>query len=284
MKNDFWFDDDFFNQTFPILNEEWKITFVPQVIIESWDKNYVYLLNILKETYENRDIDNAKRRRFDRIKNIITSVPNNNISIFWFDEESHDSWIELLKLYKEDFSITKSKKASTEHLREEWTQIRQTWRIKIKEENLRLIIKIMFNYFAYCVSKDDEIDILYLGNFDRIRGLVLWNKEIEIWVDIQITNDRVIKEEQDREKFYIWHQILFEIDWDDIIWKLTLFWITFYRVTIWSKYWVVEDEVSFGCWHYFNIPNERVHSLVKNPALIWENENELWFWLYKKWF
>lgn len=283
MKNDFWFENDFFNKTFPILNEKWQIMFVPQIIIKKWNKLYIFLYDTLKSTYDNKNVSNNQLAKFDRIQNIIKSVPNTDISVFW-DQTTHDLWIELLTHYKDDFKVTKSEETSTDHLKKEWAQVRQRWKIKIKEENLRLIIKIMFNYFAYCVNKDNKTELLYLDNFNRIRDLVLWKENIIMWTDIEIIKDRVLKEEQNKEKFYIWHQILFELEWDNIIWKITLFWITFYKINIWPKSAIVTDENKFGCWHYFNIPNETLHSLCKNTELEWSDETELWFWLYRNGF
>lgn len=281
--NDFWFDDDFFNRTFPLLNNEWSIKFVPQIIVEKWNKLYIYLYDTLQSTYDRRGASNNQRIKFERIQRIIKSVPNKDISVYWC-ETTHSLWVNLLTLYKDDFKIINSKKTSTEHLKKEWARVRQKWKIKIKEENLRLIIKIMFNYFSYCVNKDGIIDIIYKNNFNRIRELVLWKEPIIIWADIEIIKDRILKEEQNKEGFYIWHQILFELEWNNIIWRITLYWITIYKIIIWDKNGLDIDEIAFGCWHYFNIQNETLHSLCKNPELEWKNEGELWFWLHKNWF
>lgn len=283
MKTDFWFENDFFNKTFPILNEEWKIIFTPQIIIEKWNKLYIYLYDTLKITYDNKDKSKNQNDKFNRMKDIIISVPNNCISVFW-DENTHDLWIELLKLYKDDFKVTKVERESTEHLRKEWVEVRVKWKIRIKEENLRLVMKIMFNYFSYCAIKSSNGDILYKDNFDRIRNLILWKEKISLWNDIKFSKQRIMENEESWKKFYLGHQIIFEVIWDNIVWKIILFWINVYEIILWSKIWIVDKDILFGCGHFFNIPNETVHSLCKNQALKWLDNIDLWFWLYNNWF
>lgn len=258
-------DDDFFNEVFPFLRPNaskgcLEVIFEPQVKLKNYNGVYQIFLPEALERLKN------KRREFEEIKRQLVGLQKEDIQIFagsngQEDRSNLDYIISLLHEYgvtykEKELKFTNLERASTEKIEIEMD-------CKIDRDLGRVIAKIAFNYFIYCAKEEENTDILYGNEFDKIRSFIMGDSTIELKEVIKSASmEPILIHEKERGERLICHTIVFLQSDADIIAKATFFGKIVYEIYL-GKMPSVLTVPEFGCGHTFDPFTRKILSVVQ---------------------
>jgi len=260
--------DAFFNEIFPFLNDneiDWKfvVDFQPQIKIRNyyWETGYqVFLIEALKRI-------KSKPKEFSKVKARISKTKWSDIAIFirTDNKENQEELREAIQILNEYWVKYNEKKKTYSKFKALGPDINVHMECQISTDICRVIAKIAFNYFAYCCIQENQENILYESEFEKIKGFILnhnnTNKE-EI-VPLRSTDPITWHEKVSGRRFnsYI---IVFYQENGIICAKITFLGWFVYTVILGKakKDFLVNN---FGCGHVFDPFSRSIHNLTGTP-------------------
>ncbi|MEX0909751.1 MAG: hypothetical protein WDZ75_00475 [Candidatus Paceibacterota bacterium] len=221
-------------------------------------------------------------KKFSKLAEDLKKLEQKDISIFVETKEKLQEVIKLLHSYgvkyKEKKSHYKQFKPGDKILVEE------NYENKITVDMVRVLAKIAFNYFAYCAIQDEQENVLFFSNFERIRtfihsGTGATTKDIIP----SISEDPILKEEIDEGKRLIAHFINFLPDNGRVVVRMTFYGLpVVYKVDLGDIPDVLNTN-NFGCGHAFNPFKGEILNLSQIPVTDPEDDRlRLSFGLFKR--
>lgn len=132
----------------------------------------------------------------------------------------------------------------------------------------RILAKIAFNYFAYCAIQSGRKEILYLDNFKKVRTFIHTGELGRVKEIItSISEDPILKEEQDDKKRLIMHMINFLPENGHISVRMSFFGLpAVYKIDLGTLPEALMVE-KFGCGHAFDPFAHLIFNLSQNPTI-----------------
>lgn len=258
-------EDEFFNGIFPFLkveNNELRAYPQAQIQIKNFDGVYqIFLADALEKIKENP-------RKFAETKEKIKKLKNEDIHIFAGGEKLEDKYeldktIDLLKDFGKNYNEKSRKFSRIEQNPEK--KIRFDMDLCVDRDLGRVLAKICFNYFLFCLKKSELEHIAYREEFNNIRGFVMGENSLEL-KDVVRSSKRecILFDEKIKDKRLVAHIIVFQIIDSKIVANLTLFGKNVYDILIGNApAELIKD--NFGCGHAFNPFSKQIANLKQEP-------------------
>ena len=143
----------------------------------------------------------------------------------------------------------------------EGKSIQINYKCTIDRDLMRVIAKIVFNYFIYCTEQDGSYykNFLYEANFDKLRNFI-YNGSGDWKEIVKFSKQKAILDiEGDGSIRILAHTIQFTLKGDLIMAKISLFGQWIYEVEI-GKY-PLSTQTKFGCGHMFDPFSKSIHPI-----------------------
>lgn len=249
------FGPDFFRQMFFFLKpQDGKIVPVlrDQIKLRRFQGGYRVFL---PESLEAIRKDTSS---FRRISADLKKLDQKDMCIFGETREGVNRIITLLN----SFGVTYKEKESFNHLFKPGDKILldENYSCTINQNLGRVLVKIAFNYFAYCALQSSRTDLLYTSHFDTIRHFAHEGVGINGIKEIipSISEEPILLEERTSGTRLLAHLINFRTEGGLIIVRMTFFGLpAIYKIVIgtlppelWNN--------RFGCGHAFDPFSHRI--------------------------
>ena len=218
-------------------------------------------------------------KKFNNIKKDIGKLSKEDIWIFVpNDDESLEKAKNILKDYgiiynEKERGVIGEQAPESIYIAEDYEGI-------VDKDIFRIISKICFNYFTYCVKEDNALDILFHKNFNPIRNFI-YEGEGRIPNFVEIDGNRILGEESGTNKNLLAHTICFGEENGKIYCRLTLFGFQPYKVFL-GEIPIELKHNLFGCGHVFDPLGKKIHNIAQNDKPIMPDALKLSFGFLKR--
>ncbi len=284
IKFEWGFDDKFFESIFPVLkigDGIVKAYPISQIQLKNFDGVYQIFFPEALEKIKN------KKSEFIRLKQRISGLKDEDILIFTggkSEEESrkfHETAIALLKDFGKGYNQKESK--YVENTSSPSNQYYFDCEFSIDQQISRLIAKIAFNYFLFCLKQSQLEKLAYHENFNKIRSFILGEESIRKEDLIKpFSRDAILHVEKEGNKRFIAHMLAFSIIDGTIVAHLTLFGGHIYDIFIGNPPMeLVRND--FGCGHIFDpFKNQIINIAQTIPVNPTEEQMKTSFGVFKR--
>ena len=211
-------------------------------------------------------------KEFAKKSQELQSLERENISIFGSDRDSLDEIVALLRTFGVNYQEKEARLRQTapgDHI-----EVHEEYSCTIDNDIGRVLAKVAFNYFAYCASRENREDILFLPHFDSIRNFVHAGQgELRSFIP-SIAEEPILYEERNANLRRIIHLINFLPDNGNLVARLTLFGREAVYMIILGPMPPELLSEDLGCGHAFDPLNHVVLNLTQNPETLANPRNE----------
>jgi len=272
------FGDKFFDEMFFFLKpQDGKLVpeFKKQIKLRRFQGGYrVFLPEALKAM-------KPGTAKFKKISNDLKKLSQKDMCIFADSRESVDQIILLLK----DFGINYKENSTKDKffLPGEKIEVKEDYTCRIDMDVARVLVKIAFNYFAYCAIQENATVFLYQPEFECIRKFISNGEGTLKEIIPSINEEPILLEEARDRKRFIAHFIAFREENGMIVARATFFGLPpIYKIVL-GKIPPGLHREGFGCGHAFNPFSHKIHNLSqKEYRELTEEQMRLSFGLFKR--